>query len=361
MNNRRTASWIVFALALLPALPGDADAADPEVLRVGIKEAPPFAIRSESGAWSGIAVDLWTRIATEQDLRYEYEERDLKGMLRGVQDGELDLAVGAITVTPEREQRFDFSHPFFVTGLGIAVHGQAHGGVLAGITGLFSLQFVKAVGVLVLLLLAIGVLVWLAERRANSAQFGGPPSHGIGSGFWWSAVTMTTVGYGDKAPVTPLGRLIGLVWMFASILLLSVVTGAIAASLTTTQLRGAVAGPDDLPRVRVGSVTNTTSAEYLEQQGIRFQAYEGLGSAMTALAQGDLDAVVYDAPLLRYHTIAGPDTGLTVLPSVFRRQDYAFAVAEDSPLRELLNIELLSIVKSAEWEGIRKRYLGADG
>ena len=90
-------------------------------------------------------------------------------------------------------------------------------------------------------------------------------------------------------------------------------------------------------------------------------AFSAVGDQPPALAQGDLDAVVYDAPLLRYHTVAGPDTGLTVLPAVFRRQDYAFAVAEDSALRELLNIELLAIVKSAEWDGIRKRYLGPDG
>ncbi len=360
MTGARAALLLLLAVSCLGTLAGDASAEMPDVLQVGIKEAPPFAIRSETGVWSGIAVDLWTQIARDQDLRFEYRERDLKGMLGGIEDGSLDLAIGAITVTPEREQRFDFSHPFFVTGLGIAISGHSDGGILAGLGGLFSVQFLKAVGLLLLLLISIGVLVWLAERRANSAQFGGSPSHGIGSGFWWSAVTMTTVGYGDKAPVTVLGRFIGLIWMFASILLLSVVTGAIAASLTTTQLRGVVAGPGDLPRVTVGSVAGTTSAEYLEQHGIRFQPFDTVDAAMAALAEGGLDAVVYDAPLLRYYTITGPDAGLTVLPGVFQRQDYAFAVAEDSALRELINIQLLSIVKSAEWEGIRQRYLGAD-
>ena len=58
----------------------------------------------------------------------------------------------------------------------------------------------------VLLLAAFGV--WLFERKANAEQFGGSPARGLGAAFWWSAVTMTTVGYGDKAPQTKGGRLV---------------------------------------------------------------------------------------------------------------------------------------------------------
>ena len=40
------------------------------------------------------------------------------------------------------------------------------------------------------------------------------------SAFWWAAVTMTTVGYGDKTPVTTGGRIVGLVWMFTSVIVI---------------------------------------------------------------------------------------------------------------------------------------------
>ena len=64
---------------------------------------------------------------------------------------------------------------------------------------------------------------------------------------------MTTVGYGDKAPVTVMGRLIGLIWMFAAIIIISSFTAAIAASLTVSELGSDVENPNDLPNVRVGS------------------------------------------------------------------------------------------------------------
>ncbi|MEV0379689.1 potassium channel family protein [Nonomuraea sp. NPDC050643] len=51
----------------------------------------------------------------------------------------------------------------------------------------------------------------------------------IGDALWWSLATMTTVGYGDRFPITPEGRLVAAGLMIAGIALLGVVTAAIAS------------------------------------------------------------------------------------------------------------------------------------
>ena len=55
-------------------------------------------------------------------------------------------------------------------------------------------------------LVAVGSMIWLAERRQNSSQFPQAVLPGLANGMWFALVTLTTVGYGDKAPVTRVGK-----------------------------------------------------------------------------------------------------------------------------------------------------------
>lgn len=89
-------------------------------LKVGVKAAPPFAMKTIGGDWTGISIELWRQIAMELNLSYTFRELDLRGLLEGVADGDLDLAVAALSVTSERENLCDWSHPYHVAGLGIA-------------------------------------------------------------------------------------------------------------------------------------------------------------------------------------------------------------------------------------------------
>jgi voltage-gated potassium channel len=53
----------------------------------------------------------------------------------------------------------------------------------------------------------------------------------FGDALWWPMTTMTTVGYGDRYPVTTTGRFIGAAVMIAGIALLGTVTATIATLL----------------------------------------------------------------------------------------------------------------------------------
>ncbi len=329
-------------------------------LIIGTKEAPPFAMKNADGVWSGLSIDLWRQIATDLDLPYELQERDLAGLLAGLEDGSLDAAVAALTITSQREEQMDFTHPFHTSGLGIAVRADDTGGWFQALVRIFSPEFFKVVASLALVLLLFGFLVWFFERKKNPDQFGDGPLRGIGSGFWWSAVTMTTVGYGDKAPATLGGRLVGMVWMFGAIIIISSFTAAITSVLTLSGLESRISGPEDLAKVRVASVPSSTSAAYLEQARVHFSGYSSAMTAMSALSAGEVDAVVYDAPILRYLSGEVTEGVLRVLPGVFERQDYGIGLPAGSALREPVNRTLLEKIHSSWWNERLYRYLGVE-
>ncbi len=353
----------LLALCLVLATGGVGAGESPEGaarhVTIATRDVPPFAMKVDGG-WDGIAIELLRQVAESIGLELELKEMDLAQMLDAIRTGEVDAAAAALTITAEREWDMDFTHPFFSSGLGVAVRQRADVTWLSALKRIVSGPFIQAMAALLGVLSLVGALVWLVERRRN-AHFQRDPVKGIGSGIWWSAVTMTTVGYGDKAPVTLAGRTIGLVWMFAGIILISSFTAAITSSLTVRELDQSIRGVDDLRGKRVLTLAGSTSAAYLDESLIRFSAAPGLNQALDELAAGRAAAVVYDAPILRYLVNEDPNRDLHVLPTLLVRQDYGIALPSGSPLREEMNREILRIIRTPEWSRMLHSYLGPEG
>ncbi|MGK2854877.1 MAG: potassium channel family protein [Microbacteriaceae bacterium] len=93
------------------------------------------------------------------------------------------------------------------------------------IGGAFRGRVVVYTGVSVLLLVYVASLAVLdVERYAPDSKI-----VTFGDAVWWAVTTITTVGYGDLAPVTGVGRVIAVVLMIGGISLLGVVTATLAS------------------------------------------------------------------------------------------------------------------------------------
>jgi ABC-type amino acid transport substrate-binding protein len=77
--------------------------------------------------------------------------------------------------------------------------------------------------------------------------------------------------------------------------------------------------------------------------------------ALRAVASGDIDAMVYDEPLLRYLAKTDLQGQIDVLPITFDRQSYGIAMPSDSPLREPINRVLLDKIHQTEWQDVLQR------
>ena len=87
------------------------------------------------------------------------------------------------------------------------------------------------------LLLAVisGFVVWILETWVNKDEFPRPFLIGIFEGVWWSFISMTTVGYGDKAPKSCKARIFSIIWILIGITIFSLITASMTNIITTAE------------------------------------------------------------------------------------------------------------------------------
>ncbi len=313
---------VIPVLLLWAAAPAHAaDDSPGRAMVVGTKPSPPFVVKQADGTWGGLAIELWKLVAADMGVRVTMRPfEQVQALLDAVERGEVDVAVGAITVTADRERSLDFTTPIYSTGLGLAV--RPVGGELRSIARrVLGWQLAAALGVLI----ALAAALYFPARRRQQLRW-------IAAGVWLAAALVVVSGFASWA----------------------------AAAAARDQLAGSIRGPDDLPHVRVTTVPGSTSAAYLKGRHIPFQPVATAQDGLRAVAAGKADAVVYDAPILAHLLRGGAASGAVLLPGVFERQDYAFAVVTDSPLRAELDRRLAARLEGDTWKRLLARYLGEE-
>ena len=219
-------------------------------LKVGISGTAPFVIKSGDHI-SGISLEIWRRVAEDSNLNYELiPAADSQSRHRsGGRSADIDVLVGPISITSRRLAipGIEFTQPYFLSKGGHSCFLSRHHPFSAASRCSSAGAVISSVLVLVSVLLVVGSLIWMAERQKNSEQFPRDWLPGISSGMWFALVTLTTVGYGDKAPITRTGRGITGAWMVISLIAVSSLTASLASAFTLF-LSGATETAIDSPQ-----------------------------------------------------------------------------------------------------------------
>lgn len=91
-----------------------------------------------------------------------------------------------------------------------------------------NLNYLAILMSFVLVYLLLLIILYLAERNAPGTSI-----HSFGDAFWFSLVTLSTVGYGDMTPKTPVGYVIGAIFLIMSMGLLLALIGSVMSFLTS--------------------------------------------------------------------------------------------------------------------------------
>jgi ABC-type amino acid transport substrate-binding protein len=351
--------WFLILIFLLFGANNLQAFAERDTLTVGIYHNPPFVIKTEDSGFEGLSIELWENIAESADLTYRYElYSDFIGILKRLEYQEIDLTINPMDVNDSRVNKFDMTQPYFISSIGVAIPYLNRSPLAVFISNIFSLAFFEIIVLLILVIFIFGFFLWLVERRHNKFQFR-PGLLGLFDGLWWSAVTMTTVGYGDKAPKSNMGKAIAIIWMFTAVIIISSFTAGIASTLTISGLQTDIKNAEDIRLVKNISVVGATTGEsYLMQEDIPVhKTYASPILALRALAKKENDVLLYDRTILQYYiNRLSLDEKVKLLPFTLKDNYQSFMLPKNHPDFDLINVGLMKEIQKERWGELQRKY-----
>lgn len=364
---RRAARCLALLLLTMGVTHALADAGQPDAaatartaspLRVAIAPVAPFVL-PQTRTPEGFSVDLWNEIARRMHLDFTWKLLpEQTALLPAMERNDADVAIAAITMTPEREQVVDFSLPYFDSGLQIMVRAQSENSFMATLGSIPWLALVQLVGMTIAIVFVLANLVLFTERKRDPG-FRKPYWRALGEGLWVTMLIIATGEHGERdAPGVWKRILVPAMWLIG-VVLIAQLTATVTSSQTVARLQSNIRGPDDLPGKRIGTAPGTIAADYLTQRGLPFVKVHTAAEGMQMLMQEDVQAIVYDAPTLQYWAAKRGNGVLAVVGPVFRPEKYGIALANGSPLRKSINETLLAMYEDGTYEQIYGKWFSS--
>ena len=331
-------------------------------LRVGVAGSAPFVIKDED-EFKGISLDIWQEITQEEEFDYELiPQPRVQSGLEAIANGQLDVLIGPISITPKRLETLEikFTQPTFFVKIGLVLPSKRPT-LWSRIKPFFGIAAISAVLGFCLLLFIVGNLIWLVERRENSQQF--PPKYlsGIGNGMWFALVTLTTVGYGDRAPVTKAGKLIASIWMVISLVSFSSITAGLASAFTVSlsELPASqkFTSTADLQGARIAVVSGTSSVDWGKYYRAKLLETDTLKEALDLVVSGKTEGVIFDRPALQYYLSQNPQLKLRLASFSLATETYGFVLPQNNSLERDINVVLLEMHQQQQIKAIGEKWL----
>ncbi|MCV6588789.1 MAG: transporter substrate-binding domain-containing protein [Marinobacterium sp.] len=345
----------------------------PDTLKVGLTPSPPFVIHDTNEGWQGLSVELWQTLASQLSLTWQFcdmanphhshpenntQHWTVAGGLKAVQNDELDLLLGALTITSEREKLGDFSLPFFHTGLSIATRPDRH---LWDELWEWASKPSSIAFVLFLIAIAplLAMLIRYLERDQDQELLDGPKGHSFANTVLWVTLLCTgRAGAFDMKSFT--ARVLATLLSFAGITVLASLVAVATSSTVMSSMDKQITSLSALSNHRVAVMEGTSVQQFLKEHGIRATTVPSVDAGLKALMDNKVDAVVHDRPVLQYNIHMLPADQRPMLHNALLNEEfYSFYLQQNSTLLEQINQALPETIADSQWQTAMNRYLGA--
>ena len=165
-------------------------------------------------------------------------------------------------------------------------------------------------------------------------------------------------GFEERVPQTRGGRFFAVMLVVSSLFIVSIFVAQITAALTVSAIQSNIESISDLEFRQVGTIDGSTSSSFLDQRGIVPIGFENLEELFAGFEAGDLDAVVFDGPILAYYVRTHSQGKAELLERVYRPENYGMAFPSGSELREDVDQAMLRLREDGTYDELLIKWFG---
>ncbi|KAL9951704.1 hypothetical protein ACROYT_G044426 [Oculina patagonica] len=148
--------------------------------------------------------------------------------------------------------------------------------------------------------LLAGIIIWILDSSTNEEHFPRTFFKGAGEGLWWSVITFSTVGYGDRCPQSIPAKIFAMAWFLIGLVIFAIFMGSLASVLTVTviSMNSNGASATGVADSKIAVVTNS-SEQQMAVKKFRNKieigsTFPDLNSMIKALQEGNITSVLLE-------------------------------------------------------------------
>ncbi|CAD6195731.1 unnamed protein product [Caenorhabditis auriculariae] len=331
---------------------------------------------------SGLAIDLLTYLSQPEGVGMA-----INGAIGELDADMSDMAIGALTINPERERIIDFSEPWLYHGIRILEKTIPRDSPMQSFLQPLESSLWTALLVSVVL---VGLAIFLLDFKSPFDRFYNVDKSKLapddpflertvddnvnfGEAMWFVWGVLLNSGVSEKTPRSCSARVLGIVWCGFCMIMVASYTANLAAFLVLDQPEKGLTGVTD-PRLRNPSanfsfctVLNSNVYQYFKRHvelSTMFRKMEThnvrkASDAVSALLNGSLDAFIWDSTRLEFE--AARHCELRTRGSLFGRSAYGIGLQKNSPWTPHITAAILRMTESGVMETLDKKWIDNSG
>uniref|UniRef100_A0A8C9NRM7 Glutamate receptor n=1 Tax=Serinus canaria TaxID=9135 RepID=A0A8C9NRM7_SERCA len=366
----------------------------------GLEKEEPFVMFRKSDTalfgndrFEGYCIDLLKELAIILGFSYEirlvedgkYGAQDEKGqwngMIKELIDHKADLAVAPLTITHVREKAIDFSKPFMTLGVSI-LYRKPNGtnpsvfsflNPLSPDIWMYILLAYLGVSCVLFVIARFSPYEWYDAHPCNPGSDIVENNFTLLNSFWFGMGALMQQG-SELMPKALSTRIIGGIWWFFTLIIISSYTANLAAFLTVERMESPIDSADDLAKqtkIEYGAVKDGATMTFFKKSKISTfeKMWAFMSSKPTALVKNNEEGIqrtlTADYALLMESTtieyITQRNCNLTQIGGLIDTKGYGIGTPMGSPYRDKITIAILQLQEEDKLHVMKEKWWRGNG